>query len=135
MKSSSMPDMRILHGVGNRGMQGLIVCDLSVMTDTALISISNAQDQHVQLESAVQFLGSVANAAASSSLQQPQAGLSEQQQQVSAGLKQLLSQVLGPTFQQPRLLVLQVNSSSLAHPGDLRVNLRCAPKHCKNLTT
>ena len=89
--------------------------DLSFISESKLINISNVQDQHVQLESAVLFLGSVANAAACSSLQQPQPGQSEQQQQVSTGLKQLLSQVLRPTFQQPRLLVLQVNSSPLAH--------------------
>ncbi|KAK9825813.1 hypothetical protein WJX74_009906 [Apatococcus lobatus] len=104
---------KIVHmAAGLLPLEALQAADRRLSSALACCSspASNPEDQHVQLEAAVHFLGSVANAAAASSLQQPQEGQAEQRAQVSAGLKQLLSQVLGPTFQQPRLLVLQVRA-------------------------
>lgn len=89
-----------------------------VTIDTELLpSMKHVQDRHVQLEAAVHFLGSVVSAAASNNLRQSQEGQSEQGGKVSAGLKQLLNQVLAPTFQQPRLLALQVKFVHCSAPS------------------
>ena len=67
------------------------------------------QEQHTELEVAVNFLSSVTSAAANALKQTGDSQDSGRAQQVSVFLRQLLDRVLQPTFRQPRLLILQVS--------------------------